>query len=1077
MEREKSLPPQTRQEPYAAGLSVLVNPDTPILDIVFIHGFTGHPHRTWSQKRGVNRDQNEDDDDDGERPSKFRKLFPSASPLQGRNGVGKSIYWPRDLVPVTVPNARVLTYGYDTHIRHWAGSAIDKSTVYDIAWNFLVTLEAERRVETSRPLLFVAHSLGGIIVKEALRRSRGCEAYQGHLRSIYNFTSGIIFFGTPHGGADPRGLIMHVMEKTIRAMGFKVNEQIVNTLLPTAERLKELRDEFGPMARQRNWTVYSFQEQYGVKVLGDKKVVEDTASCLNDPTIEITQHIARNHMEMCRFSELDDVEYRKVAMAIDRVLERIATLTPRDKKRAIDADQRQRILDCLRFDQIDTRHMTIKTAHAKTCKWLLNKPEYRDWLDVNEICNHHGFLWIRGKPGTGKSTLMKFAFANAKNIMKETIIISFFFNARGNHLEKSASGMYRSLLFQLLEKLPELQTLFDTLLLSTPTDFDRWDIEVFKNIFALAIENLGQHHLLCFIDALDECDEDQVREMVASFERLGQFAMSAQIQFHVCFSSRHYPHITIEKGIHLILEGQEGHAQDIVNYLHSDLKAGRGKLIGQIKEEILERSSGIFLWVVLVVQMLNKEFDRGRIHALRRRLDEIPNGLDELFQDILIRDSQNMEELILCLQWILYAKRPMKREELYFAILVGVAAEGLAPWNTEEITEQDMERFILNSSKGLAETTKSKHQTVQFIHESVRDFLLKGNGLKRLRSHLDSNFPGSSHERLKECCQGYMRIDASKYLPPDTPRPAAKSGEATSLRQLVSAKLPFLEYAVGNVLHHADAASGYGISQVRFVENFNLIDWINLDNLFERHQTRQHTTHCSLLYILAEKDLPNLIQIELKRVHHMDIRGERYGFPLNVALAHKNENAVRALLSHVGTWYNSDSPLTVSFSSTVGKHQELIKSLSKCAGDISSRKDQTPLSWAAEGGNEAVVRLLLETGQVDVDLIDQTNDSHGGTPLSRAAAGGHEVVFRLLLDTGHVDADSISKNGRTPLSWAAEGGARSYSPVTTRNGPSRPELARCIQPDGALVGCRERARSCYTATTRYGEGGYGLRGD
>ncbi|KIN08775.1 hypothetical protein OIDMADRAFT_37838 [Oidiodendron maius Zn] len=657
--------------------------------------------------------------------------------------------------------------------------------------------------------------------------------------------------------------------------------------------------------------------------------------------------------------------------------------------------------------------MTIKTAYTKTYKWLLNKPEYRDWLN------------IRGKPGTGKSTLMKFAFANTKNIMKETIIILFFFNARGNHLEKSASGMYRSLLFQLLEKLPELQTLFDSLPLSTSTDVDRWDIEVFKNIFALAIRNLGQRHLLCFIDALDECDKDQVREIVASFERLGQFAMSAQIQFHVCFSSRHYPHITIKKGIHLILEGQEGHTQDIVNYLHSDLKAGRSKLIGQIKEEILERSSGIFLWVVLVVQMLNKEFDRGRIYALRRRLDEIPNGLDELFQDILTRDSQNIEELILCLQWILYTERPIKYEELYFAILAGVAVEGLSLWNTEEITEQDMERFILNSLKGLAETTKSKHQTVQFIYKSVRDFLLRGNGLNRLRSHLDSNFPGSSHERLKECCQSYMRIDTSKYIPSDTPQPVAKSVEAASLRQLVSAKLPFLEYAVGNVLHHADTASGYGISQVWFVENFNLINWINLDNIFKKHQTRQHTTDCSLLYILAEKDLPNLIRIELKRVQHMDIRGERYGFPLNVALAHINENDIRALLSQVDVdlidQTNDSHGGTPLSRAAAGGHEVVFRLLldtGQVDADSTSKDRRTPLSWAAKGGHEAIVRLLLGTGNVDAD----SQAKNGRTPLSWAAEGGHEAVVRLLLGTGKVDTDSKAKNGRTPLSWAAEGG-------------------------------------------------------
>jgi pimeloyl-ACP methyl ester carboxylesterase len=238
--------------------------------IVFNHGFTGHPERTWRHKGEASRDQN-GPDEAGERPSKIRKVLPSISSSQ-RSGARKLTYWPRDLVPITVPKARVLTYGYDTHIRHWAGPAINKSTVYDIAWDFLVSLEAARRDEPSKPLLLIAHSLGGIIVKEALRRSRGCEEYQSHLCSIYESTSGIIFFGTPHGGADPRGPIQHIAEKVMKVAGFSANEQIVNTLLPSAERLKELRDEFGPMVRQKRWIIYSFQEQYGVSVLGGNKV-------------------------------------------------------------------------------------------------------------------------------------------------------------------------------------------------------------------------------------------------------------------------------------------------------------------------------------------------------------------------------------------------------------------------------------------------------------------------------------------------------------------------------------------------------------------------------------------------------------------------------------------------------------------------------------------------------------------------------------------------------------------------------------------------------------------------------------
>lgn len=188
-----------------------------------------------------------------------------------KEGDREHVYWPKHLVPTTLPTARVLVYGYDTNVRHFLGSPLSKSTVYDIASDFLGSLEAERRSQSSRPIIFVAHSLGGIVVKEALRRSYGFESHHNHLRQIYESTAAIMFFGTPHGGADPRGLLGHITERVARAVGFTVNEQIVNTLLPTSERLKELRDEFGPMARQKNWIIYTFRGQYGVQLLGGQK--------------------------------------------------------------------------------------------------------------------------------------------------------------------------------------------------------------------------------------------------------------------------------------------------------------------------------------------------------------------------------------------------------------------------------------------------------------------------------------------------------------------------------------------------------------------------------------------------------------------------------------------------------------------------------------------------------------------------------------------------------------------------------------------------------------------------------------
>lgn len=153
-------------------------------------------------------------------------------------------------------------------------------------------------------------------------------------------------------------------------------------------------------------------------------------------------------MEMCRFSGVEDVEYKKVAAALQRMAE---------KKRMLSPEQVQTLLTSLGFSQINARHMTIAKAYVGTCEWFLNTPGYIDWLDPKKLDRHDGFLWIKGKPGAGKSTLMKSALGHAKKTMNDTVIIFFFFNARGHELERSTIGMYRSLLLQLLERLSNLR--------------------------------------------------------------------------------------------------------------------------------------------------------------------------------------------------------------------------------------------------------------------------------------------------------------------------------------------------------------------------------------------------------------------------------------------------------------------------------------------------------------------------------------------------------------------------------------------------------------------------------------------
>jgi hypothetical protein len=420
------------------------------------------------------------------------------------------------------------------------------------------------------------------------------------------------------------------------------------------------------------------------------------------------------------------------------------------------AEARQALIELLRFDQIDARLLTLKSAQVRTCQWFLQKPEYIDWMSPEKLPEHHGFLWVKGKPGAGKSILMKFLFSKAKKSAgsdPNQIVISFFFNARGDRLERSTVGLYRSLLIQILQTAPDLQGVLDGLDYSARRVIQRdgWQVETLKDLLINVAEALGRRTLTVFIDALDECHEDQVADMIAFFEDVGKRAAETKTHLHICFSSRHYPTIFIQRGFELILEHENEHAVDITRYIESNLKLVNSNQAEALRTEILEKSANIFLWVALVIPILNKEYCKGNVRTLRDRLKAIPPGLDELFEMILTKDCEEMPELRLCTQWVLFATRPLKPQELYFAVHIGIGQNMSTSWDLESLTIDDIRRFVQSSSKGLAEVTKSKEPTVQFIHESVRDFLL-GKGGKTLWPTFSEQFVGHSHDILKDCC-------------------------------------------------------------------------------------------------------------------------------------------------------------------------------------------------------------------------------------------------------------------------------------------------------------------------------------
>ncbi|KAK7990996.1 hypothetical protein PG990_015276 [Apiospora arundinis] len=665
-------------------------------------------------------------------------------------------------------------------------------------------------------------------------------------------------------------------------------------------------------------------------------------------------------------------------------------------------EHRRLLLESLQFSQMDARRISIKKAYGKTCRWFLKDPEYMQWSRQGGTHNPGGFLWIKGKPGAGKSTLMKLLLTQTRRAQPKNTL-HFFFNARGEYLEKTTIGLYRSLLVQLLELHTGLQSILDRF----PNDHHQWSVELLQELIEEAVEGLGEAPVICFIDALDECQEQEVREMISYLSELCE----AGNRLHICFASRHYPHITINKGRSIILESREEHRQDIASYVDSALQIGPGKMVDEIKYDLQEKSSGVFMWVVLVVDILQTEYDKGGKHYLRERLRQIPGDLHRLFHEILTRDPNNTPGLLLCIQWVLFARQPLTPKQLYFAIISGVQPANLGVCHTEDITDDDIGKFLLNNSKGLAESTKSKSPTIQFIHESVRDFLLKGNGLQEVWPDAGSNIQGQSHEALKQACLAYLNSEPVADLNVPVPRHKAPNEEVDKARDDADGKLPFLEYANQGVLYHADMAQSGSYGQTEFLDSFPLARWVLYHNLFERHQIRRYTPTVSLRYVLAENNLGALIRAQSTTQSCLEVENERYGIPLFAALATKSANAVQALieteqLGEEPNPYLENDPVQTS------DYEDWCGAFSR---NFSFSRQKGVTIHLAEVGDEKLLKVLYASEHFDAG----SKDKKGCSPLHYAIVRRNIGVATVFIEQG-TDVDSSSRGEMSPLLKALE---------------------------------------------------------
>jgi hypothetical protein len=268
------VPPELR--PY--GITEVYRPPNGCeVDIVLVHGLGSNSEKAWTAKNGV--------------------------------------FWPKDLLPTALRSAtaRILVYEYKTDLS-------ESSTIHQHAQNLILQLVVDRGRNNNtlmeNPIIWVAHSLGGLVVKKALELLNIPSRTPGYtFGSIFVSTYSIIFLGTPHTESKPKlGSIFQTVAHT--GPPKQRNADLFKAFKTPSESAEDINSEFLSMIdRFRTCMVY---ENLETKFpTGNSGLVVDMSSASPQLPGVTCFGIEATHSDMCRYESRNSPGFRNVSLTIN----------------------------------------------------------------------------------------------------------------------------------------------------------------------------------------------------------------------------------------------------------------------------------------------------------------------------------------------------------------------------------------------------------------------------------------------------------------------------------------------------------------------------------------------------------------------------------------------------------------------------------------------------------------------------------------------------------------------------------------------------------------------------------------
>ncbi|KAK4033680.1 hypothetical protein C8A01DRAFT_39872 [Parachaetomium inaequale] len=549
----------------------------------------------------------------------------------------------------------------------------------------------------------------------------------------------------------------------------------------------------------------------------------------------------------------------------------------------------QQELACLKtlsFTGMASRQQTIQEAQIDTCRWFLDSNIFKCWHSRADVKVDAGLLWVKGKPGSGKSTIMK----HTVHWMERTehnhaTVAAFYFNARGEYLEKTPLGLFRSILHQICVQDSTVRAEFlslyeERLRKTTPGDEWSWAELELQAFMRRIFRDCKPRRSFLFIDALEECELQTVREVVYFLAKVAKSAVESGLCLNICLSSRHYPTISVPNCLEIVVE--TGNGPDIAAYIRdrfSFAPSSEASSVAKLQSTITEKAAGVFLWVVLVVDHLLRDIDSGQsMSKLAERLKQVPRTMEELYTErCRSLSTEERDFSVPLIQWVLFGDESFKRHGFPEAAVLaahfsasGVQLQNAVGDNISPKHERTVRR-IKDASRGLIEYNTADKK-VQFIHETAREFFLTGPGLGLLDPRLAENPTGLSYMALVNGCLN--AIEASQ--------------EPSRVQYWFHW---FAGHTRSSVIHYARMVERHGGSNIVLLESIKAGRYCALEGI-KNYRYGQLKPGESFLRYLSRVGLTSCALDLLKQGLHPDDSGDSYASPLACLFSAEHRSAL-----------------------------------------------------------------------------------------------------------------------------------------------------------------------------------------